>query len=157
MSIKRFLQLRFILLFLTGLIALYFIAEVLSSGYQYVRLNERTRAQNVVWEVQMRSVSHYVLAAHYTYHVDGQEFTGMTRFKTPFYFNYYAAEREMRARQAEKFIAWYQKKHPTFSSLQKKFPKKECIYALLTCSVFVYFYLARSLLKSFEETFKIGQ
>ncbi len=154
MSIKRFLQLRFFLLVATGLIALYFIVQVLSTGYQYVRLDERTRAQDVVWEVQMRSVSHYVLAAHYTYHVDGQEFRGMTRFTTPFYFNYHAAEREIRARQAEKFSVWYQKKHPSFSSLQKKFPKKECIYALLTCGVFVYFYLARSLLKSFADTFK---
>jgi len=154
MSIKRFLQLRFVLLFLTGLIALYFSVQVLSAGYQYLRLGERTRAQNIVWEVQMRSASHYVLAARYTYRVNGQEFTGMTRFTTPFYFNYYAAEREVRARQVEKFFAWYQKSHPSFSSLQKKFPKKECIYALLTCGVFVYFYLARSLLKSFAETFR---
>lgn len=151
--LKRFLKLRFILLFLTGLISFYFTIQAVRIGYQYVRLDSQTSAENVTWEVVMRSASHYILAAHYTYHVKGQEYQGKTECKTPFYFNYYAAIREVQSRKNEKFFTWYQKSRPSFSALQKQFPKKECIYALLTFGVFVYFYLVRSLLKSFSDTF----
>jgi len=151
--LKRFLKLRFILLSLTGVIALCFAVQAVRLGVQCVRLDSRTNAESVVWEVVMRSASHYILAARYTYHVNGQEYQGRTECKTPFYFNYYAAVREMKARESEGFFTWYQKSRPSFASLQKQFPKKECIYAVLTFGVFLYFYLARSLLKSFSDTF----
>lgn len=149
--LKRFLKLRFILLFLTGMIALCFAMQAVRLLYQYLRLDSRTNAENIVWKVVRRSASHYTLAADYTYRVDGYEYCGKTELKSPSYFNYYAALRERKARASEEFFTWYQKRQPSVASLQKQFPKKECIYTLLTVGVFIYFYLARGLLKSFSE------
>ena len=144
--IKRLLQLRLVLLSITGLIMCWFAFQVLREGWTYVRLDVQAPAQVLRWEVKKLSSSHYALFATYRYRVNDQEFMGQTLFSTPSYPNHYAAEMDLKDRQAKEIYVWHQKRSPAFSSLQKKFPKKELMNAILTLGVLTYFYFARSLI-----------
>jgi hypothetical protein len=149
--IKRLLRLWLIFLALTGLISCWFVGQAVKEGWKFVRLNTQVRAHIINWEIKMLSSSHYALLAHYSYSIDDQEFTGQTLFSSPNYLNYYAAANDLKARQGAEFWTWYQKNNPSFSSLQKKFPKKEFTNALLTIGVFIYFYFIRGMLERKNE------
>lgn len=147
----RFLHLWVILLTATGLIACWFVGLAVKESWKYVRLNSRVQAYILKWEIKMLSASNYTLLATYRYSVNDQEYNGQTQFSSPLYLNYYAAENDLKTRKGGTFYAWYQKKHPSFSSLQKDFPKKEFTNALLTLGVFIYFYFSRGLLERQKE------
>src|SRR5689334_9950676 len=146
LMIKRLLKLRIILLSITGLITCWFAFQALREGWTYIRLDTQVPAQRMKWEVKMLSSSHYALFATYRYTVNDREFMGETLFCTPHYPNHYAAELDLKERQVKEIYAWHQKRYPAFSSLQKKFPKKELTNAILTLGVWIYFYFARGLI-----------
>jgi hypothetical protein len=143
--IKRLLTLRLLLLAITTVILGWFAIQALCEGWKYIRLDTQAPAQVLKWEVKMLSSSHYALFATYRYAVSGQEFIGQTLFSTPCYLNHYAAENDIKERQAKEIHVWYQKKYPAFSALQKRFPKKELTNTVLTFGVLIYFYLIRGL------------
>jgi hypothetical protein len=151
---KRFLQMRILLLVLTGLVSLWFFGRACVGSWTCLRLDARTSAEVVKWEIKSLNSSHYVLVAHYHYQVDGSEFTGQTQFSTPFYLNYYAAQSALKVQQKKSFYAWYRKSDPAFSALSKRFPKKDFTHALLTAGVFLYFYLIQGLIASRESVSK---
>ena len=144
--VKRFLRIRLILLIVTGLISLWFFGNALLESWKWMGFTAQSLAEVVKWEVKELSSSHYVLVAHYHYQVDGKQFSGKTQFSSPFYLNYYAAQSGLKAQQAKPVYAWYRKSRPALSTLEKRFPKKEFTYALLTAGVLVYFYFIRTLL-----------
>lgn len=155
--IKRLLWLRVVLLSITGLITCWFAVLAIDEGWTYLRLDARVPARVQKWDIKMISSSHYALLARYRYSVNGQEFTGETLLSSPRYPNQYAAEIDLKTRQSEEISVWYQKRHPAFSSLQKRFPKKELINAILTFGVFIYFYFARGLLSDRERLFEVPE
>jgi hypothetical protein len=140
---KRLLKFWIVLLCIAGAISCWFTALAFAKGWTYVRLDTKAAAQVEKWDIKMISSSHYVLHTTYSYVVEGQKFTGDTLLSSPSYPNKYAAEIDLKARKAQAIHVWYQKKNPDFSSLQRLFPKKELLNALLTLGVFFYFYLAR--------------
>lgn len=132
-----------ILLSVGGVISCWFTAIALAKMCTYVRLDTKGAVQVDKWDIKMLPSSRYVLHATYSYVVDGQKFTGDTLLSSLSYPNRYAAEIDLKARKAQVVYVWYQKKNPGFSSLQRSFPKKELLNAILTLGVFCYFYLAR--------------
>ncbi len=155
--IKRLLWLWVVLLSITGLITCWFAFLAIGEGWTYFRLDAQVPARVKNWDIKMISSSHYALQAAYRYSVNGQEFTGESLLSSPSYPNQYAAEIDLKTRQSEKINVWYQKRHPAFSSLQKRFPKKELTNAILTFGVFVYFYFARGLLSDRERILEVPQ
>lgn len=145
--VKRLFFLWAILLAITGLITCWFAGQAIRQGWKYFRLNAQVPATALTWQVKMLSSSHYALFATYRYSVDGQACTGETLLSSPIYPNQYAAELDLKERREKPPMrVWYQKKAPSFSCLQKRFPKKELINTLLTFGVFLYFYFARGLM-----------
>ena len=149
---KRLLCLWVALLSVTGLISSWFALQTIREVYKYVRLNTKASAEIVKWEIKAFSASHYALAATYHYTVGEQDFTGYTILTSSYYPNYYAAESQLKAQKNRFFPIWYQKNHPSYSSLQKNFPKKECVNALLTSGIFLYFYFIRRNLRTQQTT-----
>jgi hypothetical protein len=151
--VKRLLRLWVILLAITGLITCWFTVLAIGKAWIFFLLDSQVQARVHKWEIKAISSSHYALHATYGYSINGQEFTGQTLFSSPRYPNNYAAASGLKIKQEEDIQAWYQKRNPAFSSLQKKFPKKELTNAILTFGVFVYFYFARGLLTSSRKEF----
>lgn len=146
--IKRLLQFWVVLLVVSGLITCWFAGQVGMRGYRYIKLNAQASVEVLKWDVKMVSTSHYALHAVYRYVVDDREFISETVFSSPSYPNQFAATLDLKSWQSKEFKGWYQKNNPTFSSLEKKFPKKELINLGVAFGVFLYFYFAKSLLSN---------
>ena len=151
--IKRLLQFWVVLILISGLITCWFAGQLGMKGYRYIRLNERVPVEILKWDVKMVSTNHYAFHSKYRYVVDGREFVSETVFFSPRYPNQFAATLDLKSWQSKEFEGWYQKDNPSFSSLEKKFPKKELINFGVALGVFLYFYCVKSLLSNRRTSF----
>lgn len=138
-----------VLLALSGGIALWFSAIALSGLWNFTRMNEHSIASVSNWEVLDLPSSRFAIAADYRYEVKGKAYNGKTIFENPRFLNRFAAENYVKMMDAQTWKVWYRKGRPSFSSLEKEFPQKQCLQALLTVGVFAYFYFARSMVSKF--------
>jgi hypothetical protein len=134
-----------ILLVVSGAISLWFSGIAVGGMWKFLRLNAQASVKILNWQVQELSSSRFALEAEYQFEVDGVTHLGKTIFKKPQFLNRFAAENYMRIHGSKSWETWYQMRHPTYNSLEKEFPQKQSLQALLTLGVFVYFFFARTM------------
>ncbi|MES2345264.1 MAG: hypothetical protein V4494_04935 [Chlamydiota bacterium] len=132
-----------LLVFITAGITLWFSVLALMGVWNYLKLEAKTVAIVDVFKVEEENPSRYVISGHYSYRVNGQIYEGETLFDRVHYLNRPAAEKDLEKWEKMSWEAWYNPKDPKQSSLQKMFPFKKCLYALLTLGVFIYFLILR--------------
>jgi hypothetical protein len=135
-----------VLLVISGGIVVWFSSIAAGGMWKYFRLNAQVPVKILKWEVQELSSSRFALEAHYRYDVRDVPYEGKTVFESPQFLNRFAAENYMKIHGSKWWQTWYSASRPGYSSLEKKFPKKECSQALLTLGVFVYFFFTRGML-----------
>jgi hypothetical protein len=131
---------RNILLILTGSCALWFCAKSGYGAWNYLHLNALTSAQIEQWSVE-DSGSYARIAASYSYEVEGKRYTGKTIFKEPEFLNRLSAENQLKSWEQHHYQAWYSSFFPGSSSLQKIFPYKSTVYALISVGVAIFFWI----------------
>lgn len=139
-----------ILLILSGAIALWFSWIALEGTWKFLSLNAQAPAKVTHWEVRALPSSRFTVVAKYTYEVSGKQLPGKTIFQHRQFLNQYAAENFGKFVETQRWHAWYKQSRPQLSSLEKEFPQKDLLQALLTVGVFAYFYFARSTLAKFS-------
>jgi hypothetical protein len=142
---KNFYRLWVALLALSSTIALWFSAIALNNLFNFALLNAETPAQITQWQVREISSSRFAIEADYTFQVHGVPYQGKTKFEDPQFLNRYAAETHIRVMDSKSWKTWYRDSNPTRCNLEKEFPKKSCLQALLTVGVCAYFFLSRNL------------
>lgn len=135
-----------VLLIISGGIALWFSGVVSVELWKFLRLNAHTQATISNWDVRDLSSSRFAIEANYRYEINGVVYSGKTIFEKPQFLNRFAAENHVKQLEAKRWHTWYRESNPTLSSLEREFPQKKCLQALLTLGVFVYFYFVRSML-----------
>ena len=134
-------QNRFWLAFLTvlTLIVLWYCGVAIYRTYEYIRLTAQTNAE--VYEWAPKEISGDVFAAHayYTFDVKGTQYKGEDVLPSPLYRNTWAIEQEIPKLSKEKRIVWFDPTNPLHSSLQKRFPLKECVSAIVLLGLLLYF------------------
>lgn len=136
-------KLWWVLVFISGGIALWFAIEALIGMWNYHKLDRQTPAQIEIFTVVEKSSSKYLVNAKYIYQVDNLYLRGETLFVEPVYLNRISAEEDLKKWKEFKWEVWYNSNRPIESSLQKVFPFRTCLYALLTLGVFIYFLVLR--------------
>lgn len=126
-------------LIVIGLVVLWFVGSAFWKTYTYGRLDAHVPAKKIEWSVAKLSEDFFALQAHYDFEVSNHAFSGETVFKDDLYRNTYAAEQVIPIYAKEEKEVWYDRKNPQYSSLQKKFPLKECISAAFLTGLFIYF------------------
>ena len=142
---RNFYRIWLVLLVISGGIALWFSGIALGGAWKYFRLNAFASAQVLHWQTQEISSSRYAIEAEYQFEVAGKAYKGKTIFERPQFLNRFAAENYIAINGSKSWQAWYRKGGPGFSSLEKEFPKKKCLQAVLTLGVFFYFFFARTM------------
>ena len=132
------------LMILTAAISLWFTGKATHGLWVYSRLAAQTQAAPKEWSVLEIGSSEYVLVSRYAYRIGEAEYEGKTIFKKPSFLNRASAEASIKDWTAHSWNVWYDPSHPLDSSLQKIFPFKNCIHALLALGVLGYFYYLRS-------------
>lgn len=131
------------LIIISGAISLWFVGDALRGAFLYSQLEAQAPALLTQIQVRKEGGAKYLMEADYLYRVQGVEYSGKTLFCEPVYLNQISAEQDLGKWRALEWQAWYVPSHPEKSSLQRFFPLKTCVYALLTLGVFTYFFLLR--------------
>lgn len=142
---RNLYRLWLVLLIISGAISLWFSGIAVDRMWKFFCLNAQSSVKVLNWQVQELSSSRFALEAEYQFEIRGTVYYGKTIFEKPQFLNRFAAENYMRIHGAESWEAWYSTSHPAYNNLEKKFPQKQCLQALLTLGVFVYFFFARGL------------
>jgi hypothetical protein len=93
----------------------------------------------ISWDVEEKSSEDFILISNYTYQVNGLSYSGETKWSDTPYRNGWAAQQAIEVSAKESFTVWYDPSDPSYSSLQKHFPLKECVYAVFLWGLLLYF------------------
>lgn len=132
-----------LLTLLSGGIALYFLVIALFHLGGYFSLEARAPATVQQWSVIKKSSSAFAIEAVYTFEAQGKTVTGQTIFSKPHHLNHPSAERHIEIFSTRPWSVWYSPQDPMHSSLEKTFPTKKLVYALMALGVFGYFLYVR--------------
>ena len=135
-----------ILLIVSGGIAIWFFGAAATKVWKFTRYDAHVPATVLKWEIRDLPSARFAVVAEYHFETHQAPYEGQTVFEYPQFLNRYAAENYLKQLRVKDWKAWYRKANPSLSSLEKEFPQKECLQALLTVGVFAYFYFARSML-----------
>lgn len=134
------------LLAISGGIALWFLSVALMGVFKFSLLNSHGFAEVTRWQVRELSSSRFAIEADYEFKVKDAVYTGKTKFEKPQFLNRFVAENYIASIGSKPWKVWYRESNPMRSNLEREFPQKDCLQALVTLGVFAYFYFARSLL-----------
>lgn len=119
-------------------IALWFTGKAATGLYSYYTLTEQAPIKKIDWSVYEKNSDIFYPIAHYHFAVDGKEYEGETILTEWPYRNAWAVEQGIKNYDTK--YVWYSPKNPVKnSSLQKKFPFKESLYAAIVLLVYFYF------------------
>ncbi len=121
-----------------GVAFLWFGGKAVFELWGYSRLDKHTPVAVLDWQIVERGSRAYILGS-YTFEAQGKIYQGKTRFREPTFLNKLAAGYQLDEWKTHAWSAWYDPKNPECSSLQKLFPYKNCVYALLVMGVLGYF------------------
>jgi hypothetical protein len=109
------------------------------NAYQYMQLTHRTLVKQIDWSVQEIKKDTFVVQADYTFSVKGSLYKGQTVLD-PSYLNDWAAQEAIQKQLAhQSWKVWVDPHHLNNSTLQKKFPTKQCISIVILWILWIYF------------------
>jgi hypothetical protein len=151
----RFSQFKFngssLLIGVSGVAAAAFLAVAVHGLWGYFRLEEKLPASVYHWKVIEKSSSQFAIRASYTFEREGKTYRGKTIFSKPYHLNRISAEKQIKNFIPHPWQAWHQPGRPAISSLEKVFPVKKCLYALMALGVSLYFLYVRKKYAAFYD------
>lgn len=121
------------------LIVLWYSGVFIYRYYNYIRLGAKAPAKEITWTVEPLTDEHYLLRGNYSFNAKNQVFKGSSVVEERGYWNRYSAEKGVEEFSQKKWNIWYNPSDPTYSSLQKNFPLKECVSAAIMWAIVFYF------------------
>ena len=118
--------------------ALWFSGKAVYYQFKYHQLDASAPATITKWSVNPISEDQFQIVATYHFPVGNNVVDGETAFK-PYLRNPYTAEQYVKENSRLHWKAWYNSANSHDSTLQKKFPLKECLYAAILWGIFIYF------------------
>ncbi|MFI5333688.1 MAG: hypothetical protein ACHQT8_00800 [Chlamydiales bacterium] len=126
-----------------GILLLWFGGKAIFELWNFFHLNAHTPATAVVWSVEEQGPRVF-LTGSYDFEVQGKKYQGKSRLQEPIFLNKFAAESAINSWGSHPWSIWYDSGAPDRSSLQKLFPYKNCIYALIIFGVCGYYFIVFS-------------
>lgn len=126
------------ILLLVALAALWFSGIAIYKQFRYYQLDATAPATVTNWTVNRISDEQYQIVAVYNFPFNNTPIDGQTAF-VPYLRNPYTAEQYIKENAQLHWNAWYNSGNPHDSTLQRKFPLKECLYAGVLWGIFIYF------------------
>ncbi len=142
---RNFYRLWMVLIVISSVIALWFSGIVAKELWKFFQLNAKTSVKMINWQAHEITSSRFAIEAEYQFELKGVAYSGKTIFKKPQFLNRFAAENYMRIHGSKSWETWYRIGNPSCNSLEKQFPQKQCLQALLTLGVFTYFFFVRGM------------
>ncbi len=136
---------------IAGSICFWFSMKAGIHVYKYFKLNSKTTCSIDKWELNEDKSSKYTIIVYYSYEVSNQIFNDKYIFKQKLFLNSFAAKDQINYWKNKKWTVFYNSKNPNISSIEKAFPYKSCIYAIIAMSIFLYFIFLKFYLIRFQK------
>ena len=135
---------------LSCFIALWFSSKTFIDIVRYQRLEKIAPIIVTRWEIEEKKEGIFFVGASYKYKVENEDFEGKATFSRKF-FNYHAAFDYLnKLAQKKDLVAWYSKKNVRKATLEKHFPVKNLVYAVVSTAIFIYFIILKNIIKRFN-------
>jgi len=121
------------------LAVLWFTWEATTKIYDFLSYKQHAQAFNVKWKMHKIDADHYLLKASYSFEHQGKKHGGELLVERPVYQNPWAAEQAITMNSVKPWRAWYSPKHPSRSTIIKKFPMKEAVSTAILWGLWIYF------------------
>lgn len=109
--------------------------------HEYYSLTKTTEPTDIKWFVDEISSEDFRVGATYSYIVDAATHQGETIFNDMTFRNPSTADDELKVKATKTQVVFYDPQNADHSSLQKKFPTKECVSTAVLFLIFLYFAL----------------
>lgn len=106
--------------------------------HNYKSLNAQVDVTAIQWHAIEESPESFTIQANYRYTFNGNTYTGSSAWDSV-YRNDWAAQEDIADFSKKRWKVWIDPGNPDHSSLQKKFPLKECISSVVLWGIFLYF------------------
>lgn len=126
-------------LILIGLCTLGYTIYTLSTVYNYHRLTGVESVQSAQWTIHPLGDDKYAPQAKYEFSYKGSAYQGETILSDDYDINTFAAKDKLEKFKKQEWKVWFDPSNPKYSSLQKKFPFKETVYAVALWFLLAYF------------------
>lgn len=107
--------------------------------YQYQRLTDQVPVSHIEWSTVELGEEKFAPQAAYQFFLGGRSYTKHHTWQEH-YLNAWAANEAKNQLALKRWKAWVDPSHPDYSSLQKTFPIKECISAIVLWGLWSYFF-----------------
>jgi hypothetical protein len=134
---KNFLWQAFLLVIIA--ISLWYTISAIYLYDSYAHLKILTTTSSIQWEAEEHAEDRFILKANYIFVYKGKFYHGSTSLEDTAYRNLWAAEKTIKELTNSNLKVWFDPENPNHSSLQKKFPLKESIYAAFLWGLILYF------------------
>jgi len=141
-----------VLVIIVSCISLWLFGRASYDLCRYAMLNRTAIAHVEGFSIEQTGSSRFVIKAEYSYEASGAKLKGETLFLNPYYLNRPTAERALKNWEKKQWQVFYSSWRPSFSSMQRMFPFKSCIHAVLALGVLVYFFFLRRYLLRLAES-----
>jgi len=139
-----------LVLIISGSIFVWFSFQLFLQTNKYIILNTPIKANIEKLEVNNDNKNKFLAVASYSFDVANKTFIHKGVFEKKF-INPLSAKAFCENISKNDFIIWYNSKNPNFSSVEKNFPIKNCVYSIITLIVFIYFLILKYYILGFQK------
>lgn len=120
-------------------ITLFYSGSALYRYYVYKSLSAVTVPKVLEWNIVKEMDARYILETAYQFVVAGKEYQGTAVWHDEIFVNEYGAQEAIEESNGKRWEVYYNPSDPEESSLQRKLPAKEGLYAMFLLGLFLYF------------------
>ncbi len=135
-------------LLLVAVAALVLVGRAAGGIWGYLRLDQEAPAHVERWEIEQVGTDAYSLVAHYSFDYRGEQREGSSRWAGKRFPNRLAAEAKMVRLRGAPVRVYFSAGRPDSAVLNRTFPLKRAIYALIGVGVALYFAVLAFLVRS---------
>lgn len=137
----------FIIIFVIAICAFWYVIETSRDIYHYLQLNICRPTTIKTWSIKEAKSDRFLITAHYFFEYEGKNYEG-TGQVGHFYPNPWAASEAVKNLAKQQWSVWLDQTHPERSLLEKHFPIKKTLSAIILILLTCYFLILSFYIKS---------
>lgn len=131
-----------VVIFLPIILFFFISFKTIKDIYIFFSINQKAVAHVESYQIREYKKNKYKALITYSFKVNDKIFVKKNFFRKIF-LNQFNADEFVSKISKENFYIWFNKKNPNFSSLEKTFPIKNCVYLSITLLIFFYFIILK--------------
>lgn len=133
---KNFVWLSLLILIIAA--SMWFVVRSGIELNHYMRLSQTAPAQIESLSLLKEGEDNFAVVLDFSFDANHQKFFGKTALKKK-YPNQWAADKSLKDLQKQSWTVWYNPKNPNEATLEKIFPFKSSLSAIILLALFLYF------------------